>query len=104
MKTNRPDLPFSPVIAAAARRRPRHFRLEKKSPKARNNYIAETDLSLGKSSSKPGAKTGNRNALKHGLHSARRIAHRRHIRHLRGDVQMLLGLLKSLLNGAGVSS
>ncbi|HEY0301641.1 MAG TPA: hypothetical protein VGC36_09925 [Rhizomicrobium sp.] len=87
------------MIAAAARRRARHMRCEKKGGKTRNNYRAETCLSLGNASQnvkQPGAPAGNRNAFKHGWHSAKRLALRRRCKALVRDTHLLIAAMKAL--------
>ncbi|HXC55464.1 MAG TPA: hypothetical protein VNU97_09225 [Rhizomicrobium sp.] len=98
MTTDRSAPYLSPVVAAAASRRARHTLCGKKGQKTRNNYLAESDLSHGnglENAKRPGAPGGNRNAFKHGRHSAWRLAFRRYRKELVRDTYVLLTALKA---------
>jgi hypothetical protein len=94
MRCDRDSFVLPLALAAARRRTPRHLR---KTREVENNYVAETPVSRRKRSrnqKRPGAPTGNRNAVTHGAFTADRRAMRAKIWKLCRSARILLQLRK----------
>jgi hypothetical protein len=93
MTFDTPTHPISPVITAALSRAPQ-IRRSKKCEKTTNNYVAEGPVSGNRKGA--GARKANRNALRHGMRSARWRRHRRQVRILLQETNTLYVKLRTL--------